>query len=140
MLVVGALPSGGVAWLALSRIRLVVTRAPDWALPCSGSPPSPPLPKLSTWRFHAVSVKPRLYEKSCMRLCIACRLASAASMSFRCGLSKTPGAHRWAYHWLVQGYLYSRSGRGVAKPFMLKPVPVALLHASAAHSLLPRVV
>ncbi len=56
MFVIGATPSGPVIWLALSRTDR--TRAPAWALPCSGSLPSPPRVPLSTCMFQAVSVKP----------------------------------------------------------------------------------
>src|SRR5256885_13945746 len=75
-----------------------------------------------------------------MRLCIASRFAAAASMSTRCGLSNAAGLHLEVCHWLVHGYVYSRSGLGVANPLKLKPVPVAFCVASAAYSLLPRVV
>ena len=62
------------------------TIPPAWALPCSGSLLRPPRSKLTSCRFQAVSVKPSLYDQSCMRLCIANRFAIAASMSLRCAV------------------------------------------------------
>ena len=48
----GRSPSGGVAKFAL------LTAPPSWASALSGSPPTPPLPKLSVWKLPADSVKP----------------------------------------------------------------------------------
>src|SRR6266540_3459653 len=100
MFEVGETPSGGEFWFALSREP--GTSAPAWALPCSGSLPSAPLPKLLAWAFQAVSVKPSLYDQSCMRLCIENRFASAASMSLRCAdVNVVAGLHRCSNHWFV---------------------------------------
>jgi hypothetical protein len=106
MLVIGAMPSPGVIWLALSRAANVggpPEIPPACALPCSGSPPSPPSPKLSRCMLNVASVKPRWYDQSCMRLCMANRLARAASMSLRAGEVNTSGLHDSSYHWFVQG-------------------------------------
>src|SRR5919108_1877891 len=80
MFVLEGVPSGCVLMLALSREP--GTTAPDWARPSTGSPPSPPLPKFDCWAFQVASVKPRLYDQSCMRLCMTNRFVTAASMSF----------------------------------------------------------
>src|SRR5262245_11242399 len=77
MLVTGSMPSGGVAWLALLRMNWLV--APCWARPCSASPPLPYGPRFTLCRFQALSVNPRWYDQSCIRLCIAKRLVVAAS-------------------------------------------------------------
>ena len=77
---------------------------PAWAFPCSGSFSTPPRPKLNAWALKVVSVKPRLYDQSCMRLCIACRFARAASMSFSSGDVNAAGLQRSSYHWFVHGY------------------------------------
>lgn len=50
--------SGGVAKLALLRPDLSCTDKSTL------SPPSPPLPKLLSWKLNASSVKPYRYEKS----------------------------------------------------------------------------
>src|SRR5262249_37864783 len=105
---VGDMPSGGEFWFALSRDWNgggPPTMPPFWALPCSGSFPSPPRPKLLTWAFHVASVNPSLYAKSCMRLCIANRFASAASMSLRAADVNVLGSHPVVCHWFVQGYV-----------------------------------
>src|SRR6266508_4437390 len=101
MFVTGRSPSPGVAWLAL--LRQPGTIAPCWARPCSASPPLPVPAVLTACRFHVDSVKPRLYDQSCIRLCIANRLAVAASMSLRCSEAKVPGSHFCEFHWLVHG-------------------------------------
>ena len=63
----------------------------------------PPLPKLNAWAFHAVSVKPRTYDQSCIRLCIAWRFARAASMSFCWSEVNDAGLQRDVNHWFVHG-------------------------------------
>src|SRR5262245_54008779 len=106
MLVVGATPSGGVIWFALSREAKSggpPTIPPAWAFPGSGSRSRPPRLKLTSWRFDAVSVKPSLYDQSCMRLCIANKFAVAASMSLRCAVEKFVGLHASLNHWFVHG-------------------------------------
>ena len=86
---------------------------PACALPCSWSPSAPPRPKLYVCMFHVASVKPRPYDQSCIRLCIANRFARAASMSLRCGeVNVVAGLHLCWNHWFVHGYVYSRSGSG----------------------------
>src|SRR5262245_34631143 len=142
MFVTGTSPSAGVNWLALSRDWNAggpPTMPPAWALPRSWSFSAPPRPKLNDWRFHVASVKPRPYDQSCIRLCIANRFASAASMSLRCGDVKVAGLQRCVNHWLVHGYVYSRSGLAVAG---LTPTacPTLLFHFSTASALLPSVV
>jgi hypothetical protein len=77
---------------------------PAWALPNSRSLPTPPRPKLSFWRLNVFSRKPRWYDQSCIRLCMANRLARAASMSLRSGEVKVvSGLHDSVNHWLVHG-------------------------------------
>src|SRR5918997_6656001 len=102
MLVTGCMPSGGLNWLAL--LRVVWVAAPCWALPRSGSPPLPYGPVLTFCRFQVASVKPRWYDQSCIRLCMANRLAVAASTSACCGDVSDAGSHLVAFHWLVTGY------------------------------------
>jgi hypothetical protein len=65
-------------------------------------------------RFQVASVKPRWYDQSCIRLCMANRFAVAASTSACCGEASDAGSHLVVFHWLVNGYTYSRSSRGVA--------------------------
>jgi hypothetical protein len=48
-----------------------------------------------------------------MRLCIAWRLAIAASMPLACGEVKLAGSQLLLNHWLVQGYTYCRSALAV---------------------------
>src|SRR3954469_1365021 len=67
MFEVGCMPSGGVAWLAL--LRVVAVAAPCWALPRSASALLPYATVLVFCRFHVASVKPSLYDQSCIRLC-----------------------------------------------------------------------
>ena len=55
MFMIGDRPSDGVAMLALSREPL---SAADWARAISGSPPTPPRPKLSVCALPVASVKP----------------------------------------------------------------------------------
>src|SRR5262245_26380277 len=106
MFVTGTIPSAGVNWLALSRDAKPggpPTTPPAWALPCSGSFWAPPLLKLNAWPLNAFSVKPRTYDQSCDRLCIAWRFARAASMSFACGDVNDAGLQRDVNHWFVHG-------------------------------------
>src|SRR5687768_13422353 len=106
MLVVGAMPSFGVIWFALSREANVggpPTMPPACELPCSGSFSRPPLPKLNSCMFQAFSVKPSLYDQSCIRLCIANRFDVAASMSLRSGDVNAVGLQPASYHWFVHG-------------------------------------
>src|SRR5918992_1499374 len=126
MFVVGATPSGGVIWLALLRDGKVggapPARPPAWALPCSASPSSPPRSPFSVCMFQVSSVNPRWYDQSCMRLCPANRFASAALMSFSCGVANTSGLHFDSNHWLVHGYWYSRVGLGAAGRVPIVPL------------------
>src|SRR5262249_40401722 len=104
MFEVGEVPSGGEFWLALSRdwnCGGPPTIPPFFAFPCSGSPPVPPLAKSLTWALKADSVNPSLYAKSCIRLCIANRLASAASMSFLAAEVNALGSQLEVSHWFV---------------------------------------
>jgi hypothetical protein len=89
MLVIDGVPSGCVLMLALSREP--GTTAPACERPSTGSFPRAPKPKFDCWAFHVTSVKPRLYDQSCMRLCMTNRFAVAALMSF-----VTPGVASWA--------------------------------------------
>jgi hypothetical protein len=89
MLVIDVMPSGRVNMNALSRplhVGAPPVTPPAWTLPSSSSSSAIGLPKLKFWAFHVRSVKPRWYDQSCMRLCIANRFAVAASMSL-----PTPG-------------------------------------------------
>src|SRR3712207_6743128 len=74
-----------------------------------------------------------------MRLCMANRFARAASMSLRCGVPNTAGLQGCSYHWLVHGYVYSRSALGVAgsRP---STRDMLLSHLWTAIALLPSVV
>jgi hypothetical protein len=80
MLVTGEVPSRPLLWLALLRLPEI---APDCARPCSASPPRPTPVTLTACMFQVASVNPRCQAQSCMRLCIANRLATAASASLR---------------------------------------------------------
>jgi hypothetical protein len=100
MFVVGGRPSRPVPWLALLRLPAM---APAWARPCSASPPNPAAPTLTTCMFQAASVKPSRKAQSCIRLCMANRLLTAASASLRCALVKTAGSHLAWCHWSVNG-------------------------------------
>src|SRR5215213_2410489 len=91
MFVVGCMPSGGVAWLAL--LRVVAVAAPCWALPRSASAPLPYGRVLLFCRFQVASVKPSPYDQSCMRLCMANRFAVAASASACSGDVSAFGSH-----------------------------------------------
>src|SRR4051812_14890172 len=107
MFVVGATPSEGVIWLALSREANAggpPTMPPACELPCSGSLSRPPRPKLTSCMFQADSVNPSLYDQSCIRLCIANRFEVAASMSLRCAdVNVVDGLQPSANHWFVHG-------------------------------------
>jgi hypothetical protein len=60
------------------------------------------VPKFESWAFQRRSVKPRKYDQSCMRLCIAKRFVTAAEMSLL-----TPGVkvevHPFVCHSFVHG-------------------------------------
>ena len=72
-------PSSWVYMLALSREP--GTTAPDCARPSTGSLPRSGPPKFDCCAFQVPSVKPRLYDQSCMRLCMTNRFVTAAEMS-----------------------------------------------------------
>ena len=88
---IGEMPSGSGRMFALSRPRKLgepPVRAPacDWPSTASFSPPGgngrpagggARLPKFDACMFQFSSVKPRLYDQSCMRLCIAKRSTEA---------------------------------------------------------------
>src|SRR5262245_47724368 len=101
MLVTGVTPSGGEAWLALLRVVWVL--APCCALPRSASAPLPYAETLVFCRFQVASVKPRWYDQSCIRLCMANRFAVAALTSACCGDASVVGSHLLVFHWLVNG-------------------------------------
>ena len=53
--------------------------------------------------FQAASVKPRWYAQSCIRLCMANRLVTAASASLRWAEVNDAGLQRACCHWSVNG-------------------------------------
>src|ERR1044071_4455215 len=67
---------------------------------------------------------------------MAKRLTIAGLMSFSCGVEKTAGSHLLSYHWLVQGWVYSRVG--LVGEVRVPTVPFARLsHFSVALAELP---
>jgi hypothetical protein len=100
MLLRGSWPSRPLLWFALLREPPIAFAC---ARPCSGSPPRPAPVTLTTCMFQVSSVKPRWYDQSCIRLCMANRFAAAASASLRWGEVNTSGLHRAVRHWSVNG-------------------------------------
>src|SRR3954452_21074201 len=71
-----------------------------------------------------------------MRLCMANRFTSAASMSFCRAVANTVGSHFDSCHWFVQAGVYSRAGLGAE--VLVPTVPLARLsHFSVALAELP---
>src|SRR3712207_1411990 len=87
MVVIEDVPSGSVDMFALLRAAPYTpgggSAAPAWASPTTGSfsRNASVSPKLFAWAFQFSSVKPRLYDQSCIRLCIANRFVTAAATS-----------------------------------------------------------
>ena len=95
------------------------------------------MPTFDSWAFQCSSVKPRLYDQSCMRLCIANRFVTAAPMSWL-----EPGTngvkHLLANHAFVQGETYSRSR--LTGRYPVAPGVSGVVHASPEIALFPTVV
>src|SRR3954463_16526698 len=93
-----------LCWAGRERVGSPPVTAPAWTSPKSESLPSVPTPKLLSWAFQCAWLKPRLYDQSCSRLCIANRFVTDAAMSL-----PTPGTRFACEHFVsnqafVNGY------------------------------------
>src|SRR5918999_529400 len=100
-------PSGRVNMFALSRPLYVgkpPTTPPAWASPISLSFCRVPPEKLRSWAFQCCSSKPKRYDQSCIRLCMANGFTVAAEMSFPEPTTKLSGSHLVSNQTFVHGY------------------------------------
>ena len=102
MLLIGARPSRGVNWLALSRMLASPARRRLRVALLEVGPEAAAAGVVAAAGSRCVSVKPRPYVQSCMRLCGTKRFTMAASRSASCGLSSVAGSQSASYHGLVQ--------------------------------------
>src|SRR4051812_23787383 len=113
MFVIDDVPSGSVIMFALSRTGPPACGgivAPDCVSPITGSfsRVASVRPKFEFCEFQLSSVKPRLYAKSCMRVCCTKRFVTAAETSKLLPTTKfvpygVPGSQSLANHSFVHG-------------------------------------